>query len=151
MSSSTRRLPHTDAADGGSGSVQTRFPHPTVGPPSDRQPLLDHRQVDPLYSASSPTDVLTASQSSLSLSSSFSSTAPPPLTVSPFHSPWFIYVVSLSAMLVAGSAYSFSSWSPDLKARLSYTQSELELVGYFGLLATLTPSPIHLRVPHRHH
>ena len=45
---------------------------------------------------------------------------------------WLIYAVSLFAMAIAGTAYNFSSWSPDLKARLHYTQSELELVGYTG-------------------
>ena len=35
-------------------------------------------------------------------------------------------------MLIAGTAYNFSSWSPDLKQRLKWTQSELELVGYSG-------------------
>ena len=38
-----------------------------------------------------------------------------------------------------GTAYSFSSWAPDLKERLSYTQSDVEMIGYMGNLGLLLP------------
>ena len=63
-----------------------------------------------------------------SLSTAASTTQPEPATSSIL----FIYLISLLAMLIAGTAYNFSSWSPDLKQRLNWTQSQLELVGYFG-------------------
>ena len=49
------------------------------------------------------------------------------------------YCTSLLALLTVGTAYSFSSWAPDLKARLSYTQSDIETLGYMGNLGLLLP------------
>ena len=114
-------------------------------------PQLDHSIVSPSSLSESFIAVpLSASPSASSLSSS-TSFAPSTLSIpsSPSRrlsststadtakptapsSILFIYLVSLLAMLIAGTAYNFSSWSPDLKRRLNYTQSELELIGYMG-------------------
>ena len=64
--------------------------------------------------------------------SSLSSPPSPDSIPSPPRSIWFIYSVSLSGMLIAGTAYAYSAWSPDLKARLSLSQSQVELIGYCG-------------------
>ena len=44
------------------------------------------------------------------------------------------YLTSLLSLLSIGSAYAFSSWAPDLKSLLSWTQSDMELLGYMGNL-----------------
>ena len=118
----------------------------------DYPPSLDHSIVSPSSLSESFIAVpLSSSPSASSLSSSTSftsSTLSVPST--PTHhsnshtsraaatqaatssSILFIYLISLLAMLIAGTAYNFSSWSPDLKQKLHYTQSQLELVGYSG-------------------
>ena len=110
-------------------------------------PLLDHSILSPSSLSESFIAVpLSSSPSASSLSSSASFTPSIPSTPTHYSHPTpsattsppaastilLIYLISLLAMLIAGTAYNFSSWSPDLKRQLHYTQSQLELVGYFG-------------------
>ena len=132
--------PHSHAAlSPDIGSVQSGHKHYHATVTAFLRPLLtDNHDGARSHSSHSfhstpspaPTDLLPSSHSSLSTSSSslswFTSSPPPHLPL------WLMYVVSLSAMLIAGSAYNFASWSTHLKARLSFTQSELELIGYCG-------------------